>query len=52
MFTLLSSSVVIATKRLIGWFLRFHFMWEFLGLSWQDIKLLSQEEAAAGKARL
>jgi len=32
---------------------RFHFMWEFLGLPWQDIKLLSKEEtAAAQKARL
>jgi len=32
---------------------RFHFMWEFLGLPWQDIKLLSKEEAAAReKARL
>ncbi|KIM80311.1 hypothetical protein PILCRDRAFT_822436 [Piloderma croceum F 1598] len=31
---------------------RFHFMWEFLGLPWQDIKLLSQDEAAAVEARL
>jgi len=32
---------------------RFHFMWEFLGLPWQDIKILSKEEAAAAaKARL
>jgi len=32
---------------------RFHFMWEFLGLPWQDVKLLSKEEATmAEKARL
>jgi len=32
---------------------RFHFMWEFLGLPWQDFKLLSKEEVkTAGKARL
>jgi len=32
---------------------RFHFMWEFLGLPWQDIKLLSkQDTAASAKARL
>jgi len=33
---------------------RFHFMWEFLGLPWRDVKLLSQEEAMAmaQKARL
>jgi hypothetical protein len=24
---------------------RFHFMWEFLGLPWQDVKLLPKEEA-------
>jgi hypothetical protein len=26
-------------------------MWEFLGLPWQDFKILSKEEAAAAAAR-
>lgn len=37
----------------IGASSRFHFMWEFLDLPWQDVKLLSKEEAVvAEKARL
>ena len=31
---------------------RFHFMWDFLGLPWDDIKLLSHEASTASTARL